>query len=99
MLVLPFEAIKEILSMSKEQFPQNIIKALVNEFSAFPLGLYVRLNSKEVGKVITVNRLAPLSPVVEILYNAEGKAQDSKTVDLMKDHCLYIAAGFYGEGD
>lgn len=94
---LPFEAIKEIISTAKEQFPNNIIKALVNEFSAFPEGLYVRLNSKEVGKVISVNRLAPLSPVVEILYNAEGKLQITKTVDLMKDHCLYITSGFYGE--
>jgi HD-GYP domain-containing protein (c-di-GMP phosphodiesterase class II) len=94
---LPFEAIKEIISTAKEQFPHNIIKTLVNEFSAFPEGLYVRLNSKEVGKVISVNRLAPLSPVVEILYNAEGKLQITKTVDLMKDHCLYITSGFYGE--
>ena len=96
---LPFEAIKEIISAAKEQFPLNIIKALVNEFSAFPEGLYVRLNSKEVGKVISVNRLAPLSPVVEILYNTEGKLQHTKTVDLMKDHCLYITSGFYGEED
>jgi hypothetical protein len=50
-----------------------------------------------VGKVISVNRLAPLSPVVEILYNADGKLQITKTVDLMKDHCLYITSGFYGE--
>lgn len=96
---LPFEAIKEIISAAKEQFPHNIIKTLVNEFSAFPEGLYVRLNSKEVGKVISVNRLAPLSPVVEIIYNAEGKLQITKTVDLMKDHCLYITSGFYGEED
>lgn len=96
---LPFEAIKEIIATAKEQFPKHIIKALVNEFSAFPEGLFVKLNSHEVGKVITVNRLAPLSPVVKILYNADGKLQNAKTVDLMKDHCLYITSGFYGEED
>lgn len=96
---LPFEAIKEIIAAAKEQFPQHIIKALVNEFSAFPEGLYVKLNSNEIGKVITVNRLAPLSPVVEILYNGQGKLKETKIVDLMKDHCLYIASGFYGEED
>jgi len=94
---LPFEAIKEIIAAAKEQFQKHIIKALVSEFSAFPEGLYVKLNSDEVGKVITVNRLAPLSPVVEILYNAQGKLKETKIVDLMKDHCLYIASGFYGE--
>jgi len=96
---LPFEAIKEIIATAKEQFPKHIIKALVNEFSAFPEGLFVKLNSDEVGKVITVNRLAPLSPVVKILYNAKGKLQNPKTIDLMKDHCLYITSGFYGEDD
>ncbi len=96
---LPFEAIKIIIASSKEQFPQHIVKTLVNEFSAFPEGLYVKLNSNEVGKVITVNRLAPLSPVVEIIYNTEGKLSDPKVVDLMKDHCLYITSGFYGEED
>jgi HD-GYP domain-containing protein (c-di-GMP phosphodiesterase class II) len=96
---LPFEAIKEIIAAAKHQFPKHIIKALVNEFSAFPEGLYVKLNSNEIGKVITVNRLAPLSPVVELLYNAEGKLHDTKIVDLMKDHCLYIKSGFYGEDD
>jgi len=96
---LPFEAIKEIITAAKEQFPKHIIKALVNEFSAFPEGLYVKLNSNEIGKVITVNRLAPLSPVVEILYNGQGKLKEPKIVDLMKDHCLYIASGFYGEED
>ena len=96
---LPFEAIKEIIAAAKEQFPKHIIKALVNEFSAFPEGLFVKLNSDEVGKVITVNRLAPLSPVVKILYNTKGKLQNPKTIDLMKDHCLYITSGFYGEDD
>jgi HD-GYP domain-containing protein (c-di-GMP phosphodiesterase class II) len=96
---LPFEAIKEILATAKEQFPKHIIRALVNEFSAFPEGLYVKLNSEEIGKVITVNRLAPLSPVVEILYNGQGKLKEPKIVDLMKDHCLYIASGFYGEDE
>jgi HD-GYP domain-containing protein (c-di-GMP phosphodiesterase class II) len=94
---LPFEAIKEILASAKEQFPKHVIRALVNEVSAFPEGLYVKLNSNEIGKVITVNRLAPLSPVVEILYNGQGKLKETKIVDLMKDHCLYIASGFYGE--
>ncbi len=96
---LPFEAIKIIIASSKDQFPQRIVKTLVNEFSAFPEGLYVKLNSNEVGKVTTVNRLAPLSPVVEIIYNTEGKLSAPKTVDLMKDHCLYITSGFYGEED
>lgn len=96
---LPFEAIKEIIVTSKEQFPHHIIKTLVNEFSAFPEGIYVRLNSQEVGKVITVNKLAPLSPVVEILYTAEGKLLNTKKVDLMKDNCLHITTAFYGEED
>lgn len=93
---LPFDAVKYIIATAKNQFPQNIIKALINEFSGFPKGIYVRLNSKEVGRVVTANKLAPLRPVVEILYDADGqKMQTLKIVDMTKQHLLQIISAYF----
>jgi HD-GYP domain-containing protein (c-di-GMP phosphodiesterase class II) len=95
---LPFEAVKEIISTSKEQFPQRFIRGLINEFSAFPQGIYVRLNSGEVGRVIATKRFAPLRPVVEILYDADGqRMQSPKIVDMVKDNIFQITSAYFEE--
>ena len=95
---LPFEAVKEIIATSKEQFPQRVMRTLINEFSVFPQGIYVRLNSGEVGRVIATKRFAPLRPVVEILYDAEGqRMQSPKIVDMVKDNILQITSAFFEE--
>lgn len=95
---LPFDAVKQIIITSKGKFPNNVMKALVNEFSTFPNGIYVRLNSMEVGRVISSYKIAPLRPVVEILYDAHGKKlAKPKTVDMFKEHILQIKEAFFTE--
>jgi HD-GYP domain-containing protein (c-di-GMP phosphodiesterase class II) len=95
---LPFEAVKEIIATSKEQFPQRIIRGLINEFSVFPQGICVRLNSGEVGRVIATRKFAPLRPVVEILYDADNqRMQSPKIVDMVKDNILQITSAYFEE--
>lgn len=97
---LPFDAVKQIIITSKGKFPNNVMKALVNEFSTFPKGIFVRLNSKEVGRVVSSYKIAPLRPVVEIIYDANGKKlAKPKTVDMFKDHILQIEESFFTEED
>jgi HD-GYP domain-containing protein (c-di-GMP phosphodiesterase class II) len=95
---LPFEAVKEIVTTSKEQFPQRYIRGLINEFPVFPPGIYVRLSSGEVGMVIAYKKLAPLRPEVKILYDAEGqRMQNPKIVDMVKDNNLQITSAYFEE--
>jgi len=97
---LPFDAVKEIIATSKEQFPQRFIRGLINEFPIFPQGIYVRLNSGEVGMVIASKKLTPLRPVVQILYDAEGqRMQNPKIVDMAKDNTLQITSAYFEEGE
>lgn len=95
---LPFDAVKHVIATAKNQFPNDIIKALVNEFSTFPMGICVTLNSKEVGRVIATNKLAPLRPVVEILYDVNGnKLEKPKSVDMTKHHLLQVVSAYFEE--
>lgn len=95
---LPFDAIKGIIALSKGKFPHAVIRTLVNEFAVFPLGIYVKLNSKEIGKVTAVSRIAPLRPVIEILYDSSGhRLSKPRVIDMMADHVLQIEAACFTE--
>lgn len=62
----PHEAVRELIVAERTAFPREIVKALVEQLSAYPLGTSVRLTTGEVGSVIRVNPRYPLRPVVWI---------------------------------
>ncbi|MFQ5900163.1 MAG: HD-GYP domain-containing protein [Thermodesulfobacteriota bacterium] len=97
---LPFEAVKQIIAVFKGSFPVDIMKAMINELSAFPVGIYVKLNTKEIGRVVATNRLAPLRPTVEILVNPTGqRLKELKYLDLSQHHLIGITEAFFKEDE
>lgn len=93
---IPFEIIKEIIDHNKAQFPLYLIRILIDELALFPTGLYVKLNTGEIGKVLRASRLAPLRPVIEIVRDAYGRPpQERREYDLMKEHILRIEDAFF----
>jgi len=93
---LPFEIVKEIIRTERNHFPEYLIRTMIDELSIFPTGLYVKLNSGEIGKVKSTNKLAPFRPVVEIIKDAFGRtSKDGKEYNLMKESLLYIEEAFF----
>ena len=89
--LLPHEAVRELLIAEKASFPSQIIKALVHQFSLFPLGTTVRLNTTEIGTVIQLNTRYPLRPVIRISQTPDvADPANPKTVDLSKTMLLHI---------
>lgn len=79
----PHEAVRELIVAERTAFPREVIKALVEQLSAYPLGTLVRLTTGEVGTVVGINADFPLRPVVEIGKGAgEGSGQESRLLDL-----------------
>lgn len=64
--LLPHEAVKELLVVERTAFPREILKALIEQLSVYPLGTTVRLTTGEVATVERVNSRYPLRPVVHI---------------------------------
>ena len=62
-------------------FPREIVKALVEQLSAYPLGTSVRLTTGEVGSVMRVNMRYPLRPVVWIEGDTT-RGQEGRQLDL-----------------
>ena len=78
---LPHEAVRELVAVERTAFPREVIKALVEQLSAYPIGTSVRLSTGELGTVIRVNTRFPLRPVVLIGESpTEGLA--ARQVDL-----------------
>ncbi len=77
----PHEAIRELLAAERTAFPREIVKALIQELSAYPLGTSVRLTTGEVGSVIRINTRFPLRPVVWIESDT-ASGQDGRQMDL-----------------
>jgi hypothetical protein len=77
----PHEAVRELIVAERTAFPREIVKALVQQLSAYPLGTLVRLTTGEAGSVVRTNTRYPLRPVVKILGDAVS-GPDVRQVDL-----------------
>ena len=62
----PHEAVRELMVAERTAFPREVVKALVEQLSAYPLGTSVRLTTGEVGTVKHINTSYPLRPIVWI---------------------------------
>jgi len=83
----PHEAVRELMVVERNAFPREVVKALVEQLSAYPLGTSVRLTTGEVGSVMRVNTRYPLRPVVWIEGDAAcgqaGRQQDLSLTPLV----------------
>ncbi len=87
----PYDAIKEIMGNGRRIFPDRILKGLILGLSTFPPGSLVRLNSKEVARVLSTNPALPLRPVVEVVTGPTGeRLRSPRRVDLAQNSLLYI---------
>ncbi len=80
--LLPHEAVKELLATERATFPREILKALVEQLSVYPLGTTVRLTTGEVGTVVSVNTQYPLRPVVRLNEEESSDGLGTRQVDL-----------------
>ena len=71
--LLPYEAVRLLLSREKAGFPTRIFKSLLQEFSLFPVGTWVKLTSGEIGEVVRSNPRFPLRPAVKVIIDQSGQ--------------------------
>lgn len=89
--LLPQEAIREILS-TKDVFLPKVIKVMIERIGIYPVGSFVRLNTKEIAQVIKFNHEYPLRPTIKILYDTNSeKLKEEKVLNLAVLPNIYIA--------
>lgn len=80
--LLPHEAIKEMLVAERTAFPREILKALIEQLSVYPLGTMVRLTTGEVATVERVNSRYPFRPVVQVGRTTGTEQSNAPRIDL-----------------
>lgn len=89
--MLAHYAVRELIGEALDFFDSQIMKILINQIGMYPVGSWVRLNTKEIARVVAQNRNFPLHPIVEILFDAKGRFLDKpKTYDLYQQQVVYI---------
>lgn len=78
------DAIKELLEKEGHGFNSKAIKALIGALSIYPPDSLVALSTKEIARVIKVNKNSLTRPLVEILLYEDFRETAPKTLDLMK---------------
>jgi len=86
----PSDTINAILS-NKGAFSARVTKALLERIGVYPAGTRVRLNTKELAVVVSVNSGSPLRPVVAVIADAQGNPLTAlKEINLFKNYLVYI---------
>ena len=83
----PHEAVRELLVAERSAFPREIVKALVEQLSAYPLGTLVRLTTGEIGSVVGTNVEFPLRPIVAV--ESDG-GREKREIDLSSSPLVSI---------
>jgi hypothetical protein len=86
----PPKAVNEILS-KKSVFGMKVLKLLLERIGIFPVGTWIRLNTKETGIVSKNNQGLPLRPSVQVLFAENGsKLLQPKLVDLASNLLISV---------
>ena len=86
----PVEALKIILG-DRDTFNPKLTKILLERIGIYPKGTFVRLSTKETAQVLQQNLKMPSSPVIRIIYEADGKKTgDGREIDLAHESEIHI---------
>ncbi len=92
--MIGYKAMRQLLNDNSRRFDSEILKVFIKAVGIYPLGSFVLLNNGAIGRVIKINRSAPLRPAVRILVDAEGNRHlnnDGPLLDLANNKDVFIA--------
>lgn len=92
--IMQFASVRELVETKNQMFSPKILKVFLEEISIYPIGSYVKLNNKAIGRVIATNADQPLKPIISILYDGHGnRITDDRTINLKENPILVITGG------
>ena len=85
-------AVRELLAMASSGiFELRIVKVFINRIGLYPVGIWVELNTNEIGKVVSANHDYPLRPKVNAIFGPDKqRLAQMKFIDLSKMATAYI---------
>ena len=89
--ISPYMAVEEIYGASGIYYDPEVVKAFVNNIPIYPLGVMVRLSTKEVGIVSNIRKNEGPRPIVKVYYNRVNRPiTEDKVIDLGVERTIFI---------
>lgn len=87
----PSKAVKQVIETRNELFSPQMIKALVEAVSVYPVETFVLLNTGQIGRVTATHRKNPLRPVIQVQTDHNrNRISDKKEINLKEYPVLSI---------
>lgn len=89
--ISPYMAVEEIYGASGIYYDPEVVKAFVNNIPIYPLGVMVRLSTKEVGIVSNIRKNKGPRPIIKVYYNRVNRPiTEDKIIDLGVERTIFI---------
>lgn len=89
--ISPYMAVEEIYGASGIYYDPDVVNAFVNNIPIYPLGVMVRLSTKEVGIVSNIRKNKGPRPIVKVYYNRVNRPiTEDKVIDLGIERTIFI---------
>ena len=87
----PYLAVEELYGASGMYYDPKVVDTFVNNIPIYPLGVMVRLSTKEVGIVSNIRQNDGPRPLVKIYYNRVNRSvTEERIVDLGMERTIFI---------
>ncbi|MBN1898097.1 MAG: HD domain-containing protein [Spirochaetes bacterium] len=90
---ISYDAMKNILSESKNKFDPRLLKIFLSNLSIYPVASLVKLNTNAVGMVIGAYSDKPLRPIIKIIVDEFGdrlEETEERIIDLSEEQDMFI---------
>lgn len=90
-LFTSYEALERVVGLRDDSLSGDVVAALVDEISAFPMDSFVMLSTGEIGRVVHTNPTNLMRPVVQTVWNPMWEPVDEpRTLDLAEETTVSV---------
>jgi len=84
-------SVRELIDTKNRSFSPRVMRAFLEQISLYPVGSFVRLNNRTLGRVIRTHAGQPLRPVIQIMEDADGnRVAEDRSVNLLGNPILWV---------
>jgi len=97
-----YQAVKNLLADNARRFDPAVIMAFTKVMGIYPIGSIVRLNENSIARVVSINTIAPVRPVIQMLTDKNGDTLplgQQTTINLLTMKTLFIKSAIENDDD
>lgn len=89
--VIPHEALKSMIYSADDLFDTEYMKHFIDQLSLYPPGSYVKLNTEEIARVVSINKGMCTRPKIRMIIDRQlQRITEPRTLNLSTEQMVYI---------